>query len=164
MRKRLLLSPNQATQGHGPLFASLATVLQHLYVSIQNCNSLNISTSCPKQTKKIKSLIDLGSEIIFLSDIRLNNRETVDDVEKIFLCSNAKQYKFLHNSTLSKRGVGILISTSLDCSIGQLYKDAQENILGVELSISNHNFLLISIYGPNSNCNVEKYVLFSGQE
>ena len=99
-----------------------------------------MSTSCPKQTKKIKSLIDLGSEIIFLSDIRLNNRETVDDVEKIFLYSNAKQYKFLHNSTLSKRGVGILISTSLDCSIGQLYKDVQENILGVELSISDHNF------------------------
>ena len=153
MRKRLLLSPNQATQGQGPLLVPLAAVLQHLSISIQNCNSLNMSTSCPKQTKKIKSLIDLGSEIIFLSDIRLNNRETVNDVEKIFLCSNAKQYKFLHNSTQSKRGVGILISTSLDCTIGQLYKDVQENILGVELSISEHNFLLVSIYGPNSNCN-----------
>jgi hypothetical protein len=42
--------------------------------SSQNCNSLNVSTSVRNQAAKIVSILDLGTDIIFLSDTRLNGR------------------------------------------------------------------------------------------
>ena len=80
------LSPNPVGAGPipGPAILSLASILQKISLSIQNCNSLNLSTTCPKQTLKIKSIIDLCYDIIFLSDLRLNNSESVNDVEKIY--------------------------------------------------------------------------------
>ena len=80
------LSPNPVGAGPipGPALLSLASILQKISLSIQNCNSLNLSTTCPKQTLKIKSIIDLCYDIIFLSDLRLNNSESVNDVEKIY--------------------------------------------------------------------------------
>ena len=54
---------------------------------------------------------------------------------------------------MSKRGVGILISTKLDCTVGSLFKDMYDNILGIELTISENKFLLVSVYGPNRDEN-----------
>ena len=118
------LSPNPVLPGPnlGPELITLASILQNLSISIQNCNSLNLSTTCPKQTLKIKSISDLASDIIFLSDLRLNNSESVNDVEKIFLSSGTNQYKFFHNSSQNKRGVGTLISTNLDYEILDMFQ------------------------------------------
>lgn len=154
MRAMLLLSPNHAAAGAAPAFISLATVLQNLSCSIQNCNSLNVSTSCPRQTKKIKSITDLCSDIIFVSDLRLNNSDSINDIEKIFLSSSSHQYNFYHNSTKSSRGAGILISTKIDCELISSFKDMNENILGLLISISGKEILLISIYGPNITDNI----------
>ena len=67
----------------------------------------------------------------------------------MFLCSSTNQYTLHHNSTSNSRGVGILISSKLDCEILNTFRDATENILGLNVSFSGHQFLLASIYGPN---------------
>ena len=55
-----------------------------LTYSIQNCNSLNISTVCQKQISKIIAITALCTDIIFLSDIRLNvNSEQVEKIKKM---------------------------------------------------------------------------------
>ncbi|MFO0001221.1 MAG: hypothetical protein ACK559_08825, partial [bacterium] len=45
-------------------------------VSVQNCNSLNISTECRKQLTKMIAITALLTDFIFLSDIRLNSSQT----------------------------------------------------------------------------------------
>ena len=42
--------------------------------SSQNCNSLNVSTSVRNQAAKIVSILNMDTDIIFLSDTRLNGR------------------------------------------------------------------------------------------
>ena len=81
-------------------------------------------------------------------------RFVCDDVEKIFLTSSNKKYKFMHNSSKNSRGVGILISDELDYEICDVFRDAAENILGLRLKISSHFLVIISIYGPNTVDNV----------
>ena len=67
----------------------------------------------------------------------------------MFLCSNTNQYMLHYNSTSNSRGVGILISSKLDCEILNTFRDVSENILGLNVSFSGHQILLASIYGPN---------------
>ena len=150
LRKRCLKSPNSVPSAARSAL-SLATVLQNLSFSAQNCNSLNISTNCPKQSTKIKSIIDLDSDIIFLSDLRLNNKDTTRDIEKIFLSSGNRQYKFYYNSFRNSRGVGTLISSKLNCEIISPFSDEAGNILGLYVNLDSHLLLLVSIYGPNKN-------------
>ena len=163
LRKRCLKSPNSVPSAARSAL-SLATVLQNLSFSAQNCNSLNISTNCPKQSTKIKSIIDLDSDIIFLSDLRLNNKDTTRDIEKIFLSTGNRQYKFYHNSFRNSRGVGILISSNLNCEIISPFRDDVGNILGLYINMDSHLLLLVSIYGPNNNDNIffRTLTVFSG--
>jgi hypothetical protein len=51
----------------------------------QNCNSLNLSTSCEKQLKKIATITESGKDFIFLSDIRLSNNTLIPDLKRVFL-------------------------------------------------------------------------------
>ena len=104
----------------------------------------------PQTVKKIEALTSTNSNIVFLSDLRLNNSECVEDLKRIFLSGTGNQYDFFFNSTRNKRGTGILISKKLDFQIIDTFWDANENILGLHIVISNQNFLLISIYGPNN--------------
>ena len=129
---------------------SLASVLANLTFSAQNCNSLNVSTTCPKQLKKIEAITSSKSSVIFLSDLCLNDSETVNDLKNIFLGCTSFQYDFIFNSSKNKRGTGILISRKLDFQILNKFSDAAENILGVHLTIHDHPFIFISIYGPNT--------------
>ena len=59
-----------------------------LSIASINCNSLNMSvTSKINQTKKIYGITKLKTDIIFLSDIRLCNKNLVsasNDLTKIF--------------------------------------------------------------------------------
>jgi hypothetical protein len=119
--------------------------LSHLTFSTQNCNSLNISTNCPKQSKKIAAILALQTSIIFLSDIRLNT--VVNGFTNFF----SPRYDMLHNSTTNSRGVAILIDRSIQYVIHNEHCDANNNILAVKLAICDTNILLISIYGPNNN-------------
>jgi exonuclease III len=119
--------------------------LSHLTFSAQNCNSLNISTNCPKQAKKVAAILALQTTFIFLSDTRLNSNTagTIDFFKP--------HYKLYHNSCSSKRGVCILISSKLDYTVVNTFTDNNDNILGLKLLIDGVSLLLVSIYGPNTN-------------
>ena len=70
-------------------------------LSIQNVRSLNVSTKNEITTQKILAICKLGSDLIFLCDLRLNSTKQVSAVhdleKKLFL----KGYKLFHNSTNS---------------------------------------------------------------
>jgi exonuclease III len=51
----------------------------------------------------------------------------------------------------SKRGVGILISRTLQYTVLREYRDNNNNVLAIKLNICDTNILLISVYGPNNN-------------
>jgi hypothetical protein len=57
-------------------------------ISSINCNSLNMSNTAKwNQTLKICGISKLKSDIIFLSDIRISNKNLVssaDDIKKLF--------------------------------------------------------------------------------
>jgi exonuclease III len=122
-----------------------------LSFAAQNCNSLNISTNCGKQLKKISSILSLNTTFIFLSDIRLGNKQSVEDLEKTFSCNPTKNYNFYHNSCNNKRGVGILIDHNLNYNVLNDYRDPDNNILGMHIEVSDFSIWIISIYGPNNN-------------
>ncbi len=124
----------------------------HITFSAQNCNSLNISTECDKQLAKIIAITSLCTNIIFLSDLRLSgSMEQCNKIAKLFLTNRNKQYNHYYNSSKNSRGVGILIDNSLQLEIKKIYKDPQENILGLTVSLDDTLINLISIYGPNNN-------------
>jgi hypothetical protein len=82
----------------------------HLTISMQNCNSLNISTECDKQLAKIVAITSVRSSIILLSDLCLcANQTQIEKIQKIFLTNSNKSYQFFYNSDKNSRGVGILI-------------------------------------------------------
>jgi exonuclease III len=119
--------------------------LAHLTFSSQNCNSLNRSTNCPKQTKKIAAILALQTTFIFLSDLRLNTNNY--GFNNLF----SPRYDMYHNSTSNKRGVGILIARSLTYTIIQSFTDNKNNVLALRLRLGDSDIILISIYGPNNN-------------
>jgi hypothetical protein len=64
-------------------------------IGTQNCNSLNISTTCDRQLKKVSAICSMDNDIILLCDLRLN--ADVDHIEKIkkqFLYNKSRQYNF----------------------------------------------------------------------
>jgi exonuclease III len=140
-RTRRLTSPEQVNMANMP----------SLSFSAQNCNSLNISTNCEKQFKKLLAIISLGSDVIFLSDIGISNNNNISDLENVFRYNNTCQYDFVFNSSLNRRGCGILINRRLDYSITDTLKDANENILSVTLSLDNYLIRAVSVYSPNVN-------------
>ncbi len=151
MRWRLT-SPNHPSPPIGAPSSQLPVPLNFpkLSFSIQNCNSLNISTVCDKQLTKISAICALNTDIILLSDLRLNSDlENIEKIEKLFLYNKNKSYKFFHNSSKNSRKVGILIAYNLDTNIVFTNKDEDENILHLVVSVQGHVFNLLSVYGPN---------------
>ena len=159
--KRRATSPNAAAAA--PAAHSIITLcnslLSNLTLCIQNVNSLNISTNCPKQLKKINAISALNSDIIFLSDTRLNTTTHGDcsDLERSFLYCSTNQYKFYYNSKGNSRGVGILISNKLNITVSDRYEDKEDNILGLLCDYMGSKILLVSIYGPNTNTNAHVF-------
>jgi len=141
------------------LLSLCGSLLTNFTCAIQNVNSLNISTSCPKQVKKVNAICNLKSDIIFLSDTRLNTGKNNDisDLTNSFLYSSTAQYNLYHNSKGNSRGVCILISTNLDVEIVEKYSDEDDNVLGLLCNFSGNPVLLIGVYGPNTNTNVNKF-------
>jgi hypothetical protein len=123
-------------------------------VSSINCNSLNLSQSAKwNQTLKICGITKLKSDIIFLSDIRVSNKNLVsaaDDLTRLFQNNPYGKYEFYYNSTMNKRGVGILIKCALQTEVIAKRFTPDENVILLHVKIANTEVILISIYGPNS--------------
>jgi exonuclease III len=101
---------------------------------------------------KVNSITSLCSDIIFLSDTRLSNRNNVscmNDVEKLFRINKFDSYHCLFNSSKNKRGVGILINNKCSYVVSSRVDDPDENYLAVRLICKGEDMVLCSIYGPN---------------
>jgi hypothetical protein len=86
-------------------------------ISSINCNSLNMATvSKNVRMRKFYGILSLKTDIIFVSDIRLCNKNGVGDLgfaNKIFATNPYGSYSFIHNSRTNSRGVGILVKKVL---------------------------------------------------
>jgi hypothetical protein len=131
-------------------------MLNNLTFASLNCNSLNCSVaSKANQQLKIHGITKLGSDIIFVSDLRLSNKNLVscaDEVTKHFICNMYDSYDFYYNSSRNKRGVGILINKKIIIDVTDQYKDEEENLLLIKAHYKGENLILGSIYGPNETC------------
>jgi exonuclease III len=129
-------------------------ILQDLTISCLNVNSLNMSNVSKEiQLRKILGIVKLKSDLIFLSDTRLSNRNLVsckEDVTKILLNNTTCSYRSIFNSTKNKRGVGILINSSLDFTEVRRSADQDENYILLLCQIQGKRVIIGSIYGPNT--------------
>jgi len=121
-----------------------------------NCNSLNQTSVKSVQEKKLYAILQLKSDIIFLSDIRLSqtaSKNTTDNIVNIITTNPHCSYKPIFNSTKSKRGVGILVRNGCDLSDTTVIRDPDENYLLATLEDTTGKKLNIgSVYGPNIYC------------
>jgi exonuclease III len=104
-----------------------------------------------KLKKKILALVKGGEDVIFLSDIKLNSgtqTHAIHDIEKIFFNLS---YKLYHNSTVSTRGVGILVKNGILKSEPIIEKDGENNIILLKAELLQGVWILGSVYGPNEN-------------
>ena len=119
-------------------------------ISSINCSSLNMSSISSSHHKlKLYGITKLRSDFIFMSDIRLGSKSiggnSIAVLEKSFLVNPYGAYVLYCNSSNSSRGVGILIKKSLTFSVLAEARDLDENILGLRISISGTELVLISI-------------------
>ena len=113
--------------------------------SAQNCNSLNVSGLTKNTRSKVTSILNLNTDIIFLSDIRLGNKSKhISDLFRL-------KYRFHHNSLLNRRGVAILVRNELDFDITDIVQDQDENVIFIAGTHSGMKLILGSVYGPNDN-------------
>ncbi len=120
----------------------------------QNCNSLNVVSSIKNQDLKLSAIIGYKSDVIFLSDTRLNGREGS-------LCDRLKLwYKVYFNSSKNSRGVAVLISKQVEHEIIATAADPQENVLLLRLKIRNVEIALGAVYGPNVDHNCADFFGF----
>ena len=116
-----------------------------LSFSSQNCNSLNLSTLNGAQTAKIVSILNLDTDIIFLSDTRMNGKhKQVEDSFRL-------KYKMYHNSLLGSRGVAILIRNNIFFEVLDEERDEEGNALVLRIRIRDLELVIGSVYGPNNN-------------
>ena len=117
----------------------------NLSISAQNCNSLNLSTLTDSHTAKIVSIEALNTDIIYLSDTRMNGKHgQVADAFRL-------KYKMYHNSFTGKRGVAILIRNGLHHEVLEEERDPAENLLFLRIRIRTVELVLGAVYGPNKD-------------
>jgi len=106
------------------------------------------------QKNKIYGIAKIKTDIIFLSDVRISNKNKVSGFQEIcktFLLNSYCQYIFLHNSSANKRGTGILIKQGLPFTELRRVADPAENYLLLLADIKGKNIIIGSIYGPNDH-------------
>jgi hypothetical protein len=114
-------------------------------MAIQNCNSLNLTCADNVRDKKIASILDLDTDIILLSDTRMSNKKMIfSDLIKL-------RYRLYDNSTMSKRGVAILIRNNLDFNVIDTFRDDEQNILLIKAKVKGYIFTIGALYGPNND-------------
>ena len=126
----------------------------NLSFASQNVRSLNVTSSVDVQETKINCIAKNKSDIIFMSDLRLNSliqKSAVENISKKFLFLG---YDFFHNSLTSNRGVGILIRSQLGAIVTGSDSDPDGNYLILNVSLGELELTIGSIYGPNINENI----------
>ena len=131
----------------------MATTSEKLTFSAINCNSLNISdTTKTIQLKKIFGVVKLKTDVIFLSDTRLGNKNLVNctnDVNKQLRLNPYRSYVGFFNSSRNCRGTGILIAQNLVFSVIEQKNDPGENYILLKVELRGNIIILGAVYGPN---------------
>ncbi len=107
--------------------------------------SLNISTKNTKTDLKILAITKQNSDIILLSDTRLNTNKqssATHDLQKKF---RLKGYDFIHNSKTASRGVAILLKRTIKWEIHGKREDRGDNFLILDLTILEKRFTLAAV-------------------
>jgi len=110
--------------------------------------------------QKILALTSSKSDVVFLSDLRLNSTRQISAVHDLEKKLFFRGYKLFHNSTLPSRGVGILISKKLldtKFSIVSTVASNDCNWLILNTEINSKKLALISVYGPNHDNEITVY-------
>ena len=108
---------------------------------------MNVSALAKNTKTKVTSVLNLNSDIIFLSDVRLGNKaKHVSDLFRL-------RYRFFHHSTQARRGVAVLIRNELSFILDRIIKDDDENCILLDGTISGQKVAIGSIYGPNDEHN-----------
>jgi exonuclease III len=128
--------------------------------STQNVRSLNISTKNVITEQKILAIVKGGCDIIFLSDLRLNSLNQSTACKELVKTFYLHGYKFIHNSKISSRGVGILINRKiLDVvTIHSVNRDINCNYLLVDIEFPSGKYTIGSVYGANTNDGISMYM------
>ena len=106
---------------------------------------MNVSALAKNTKTKVTSVLNLNSDIIFLSDVRLGNKaKHVSDLFRL-------RYRFFHHSTQARRGVAVLIRNELSFILDRIIKDDDENCILLDGTISGQKVAIGSIYGPNDD-------------
>ena len=96
---------------------------------------MNVSALTKNTKMKVASIINLNSDIIFLSDVRLGNKvKYVSDLFRL-------RYKFFSHSTQARRGVAVLIRNEINFTINRIIKDDEENCMFLDGTISGEKLL-----------------------
>jgi exonuclease III len=106
------------------------------------------------QRLKIEAITDIRADIIFLSDLRMGNKNLTsakNDISNMFLINSSNSYNLIANSTQNKRGVGILLSRNLNYTVLETGADPGENFLILKISLGEQQIILVSVYGPNNH-------------
>ncbi len=97
--------------------------------------------------------MNLKSDVILLSDIRMCNKGGVSEVKfinNILAVNPYCSYKLYHQSRSNSRGVGILVKKTLNFSCtGKMRDEPTDNYLLLRAEINNCTVIIGSIYGPN---------------
>ena len=124
-----------------------------LSLSVQNCNSLNLTTNIRSFDLKIAAIKSLCTDIIFLCDTRLVSCRGISGKNRLknsFRDAKGRKYDVFANSTMNSRGVAILTDCALGVTPTESFSDPEENFLFIRTVINNTQLLLGSIYGPNT--------------
>ena len=78
-----------------------------------------------------------------------NLGSNIEEFKANFLMNPYGAYKFLYNSSMNKRGTGILVKNDIAFLEIQREADPEENFLLLRADIKGKNFTIGSIYGPN---------------
>ena len=112
--------------------------------------SLNTSTKNEVTFRKLLVVTGNKDDFIFLCDLRLNsikNKTVLHDVDKMCFILG---YKSFFRSTVSNRGVGILIKKEVKCRVINIIRDEQcDNFILLNVELGNKNITMGAIYGPN---------------
>jgi exonuclease III len=119
--------------------------------SCQNVCSLNVSKPSKRTHEKLISLTNCGSDIIFISDTRMNSDKQIAGVNNIVKKLGFMGYSLHHNSLKSSRGVAILVSNKLVYTIIDEHRDEACNILFLKMKFAATTITVGSIYGPNTD-------------
>ncbi len=117
----------------------------------QNVCSLNISKPSKKTHSKLVAVTKCGTEIILLSDTRLNSDKQIAGVNNIAKKLQFLGYSIHHNSHKNSRGVAILLSNKFNYTIQDSFWDEACNILLLKIECAAISLTVGSIYGPNTD-------------